>query len=224
MASIRETKRKKGTAYEVLFFIETPKGRKQRSAGTLYDKSAAEALLKQIEHKEATGRLQVPSNITLEEFCQKYLPIIASEKGWSPSYYKAVKGHLKDHILPAFGKKKMQKVTAIEVSTFFSELKKKKVMGSKYNNVPMEERPYLSGASRQTIYVQLNLLFAMAVKWGIIEENPIKSDKPANGVTKEANTWDDETASLALSSIESELLHLAVHIALFTSSHVGEIV
>jgi len=224
MASIRETKRKKGTAYEVLFFVETPKGRKQRSAGTLYDKAAAEKLLKEIEHKEATGKLQIPNSITMDEFCQKYLPIIASEKGWSPSYYKAVKGHLKDHILPAFGKKKMQKVTAIEVSTFFSELKKKKVMGSKFNNVPMEERPYLSGASRQTIYVQLNLLFSMAVKWGIIEENPVKSDKPANGVTKEASTWDDETASLALSSIESELLHLAVHIALFTSSRVGEIV
>ena len=224
MASIRETKRKKGTAYEVLFFIETPKGRKQRSAGTLYDKAAAETLLKQIEHKEATGKLQIPNSITVEEFCQKYLPIIASEKSWAPSYYQAVKGHLKDHILPAFGKKKMQKVTAIDVSTFFSDLKKKKVMGSKFNNVPMEERPYLSSASRQTIYVQLKLLFDFAVKWGIIEENPVKSDKPASGVAKEANSWDDETAALALSSIESPLLHLAVHIALFTSSRVGEIV
>jgi len=223
MASIRETKRKKGMAYEVLFFIETPKGRKQRSAGTLYDKSAAETLLQQIEYKEATGRLQIPSSITLEEFCQKYLPIIASEKGWSPSYYKAVKDHLKDHILPAFGKKKMQKITAIDISTFFSDLKKKKVMGSKFNNVPMEARPYLSASTRQTIYVQLKLLFTMAVKWAIIEENPVKSDKPASGVVKEANSWDDETAALALSSIKSSLLHLAVHIALFTSSRVGEI-
>jgi len=223
MVSIRETKRKKGTAYEVLFFIETPKGRKQRSAGTLYDKSAAETLLQQIEYKEATGKLQIPSSITMEEFCEKYLPIIASEKGWSPSYYKAEKDHLKDHILPIFGKKKLQKITAIDISTFFSDLKKKKVMGSKFNNVPMEERPYLSASTRQVIYVQLKLLFTMAVKWAIIEENPVKSDKPAKGVEKEANSWDDETAALALTSIESPLLHLAVHIALFTSSRVGEI-
>jgi len=224
MASIRETKRKKGTAYEILFFVDTPKGRKQRSAGTRYDKSAAETLLHQIEQKEASGKLQIPSNLSLEEFCKQYLPIIASEKGWSPSYYKAVKCHLKDHIFPAFGNKKMQKVTPIDISTFFSDLKKKKVRGSKFNHVPVEERPYLSASTRQTIYVQLKLLFTMAVKWGIIEENPVKSDKPASGVEKEANSWDDETAALALSSIESPLLHLAVHIALFTSSRVGEIV
>ena len=223
MASIREIERKQGIAHQVLFFIETPKGRAQRSAGTLYDKSAAETLFQQIKHKEATGKLQIPNKITVEEFCQKYLSVIASEKSWSLSYYKAVKGHLKEHILPAFSRKKMQKINSIDISTFFSDLKKKKVMGAKFNNVPMEERPYLSVSTRQSVYVQLKMLFAIAVKWGIIEENPVKSDKPTNGVAKEANSWDDETAASALSSIESPLLHLAVHIALFTSSRIGEV-
>jgi len=224
MASIRSIKRGKGTVHTVLFFVETPNGRKQRSGGSFDNIEDAKLRKLEIEYKEKKGDFIAPDRITVDEFFSQYLPVRGAEKSWSPKYYSDVKKQMKRHILPMIGDKQIQKVTPYDINTLFANLKKKKVDAPRYKNIPTDERPILAASTRQSLYVYTVCLFSAAVEWEVLEKSPVSIQKPKNEVAEEANAWNDETASLALNSIDSSLLRLAVHIGLFTSSRVGEIV
>lgn len=224
MASIRTLKGKNGNKYKVLFFVNTPSGRKQRSGGTYEDYNEAVSRKKEVEYLEDVGKLKVPDHIKVEEFFNHASPLIAAERNWTPNYYKQMKSHLRRHVFSVIGKRQVKDIKPLEITKLFVDLKNKRVASSKYQKTPMEERPFLSASLRKTVFSHVQVLFEEAVKWEVIEKTPVTMQKPADDIEGEISIWDDDTTAIALHSIDSPLLHLAVHIGLFTTSREGEIV
>lgn len=81
---------------------------------------------------------------TYQEFIDKWLPIVARKKQFSPNTYDSYESNMKNHILPYFGSRVMSTITAEDIDNFIDHLSKKpcRLQGKKRKT--QEEHPTLS--------------------------------------------------------------------------------
>jgi len=204
MASVRKRKTDEGIKYTVLYDFTDEQGvRRQKSAGTFDSKPEAEALKLEIDLKKRKNQFIDPSKETVREFIHRWLPIRAKLKKWEYSYHVTATTLLEKHVIPEIGDLSMQAVTPMHIDSMFSSLQEKRCDGPKSFHKDESEIPFLSGSTLGSIYTLVKCFFKAAVTWKLIEENPVKMDKPARDEPDEDTViWDLDMITLALSHIK----------------------
>ena len=117
---------------------------KSRNADEIYrvameykEKRAAE----QAAIEAAKAPLDIPEPVILSgedntdktygEFVEKWLPIHARKKRFSPDSYDSYRSNLDNHILPYFGKRIMSTITSEDIDNFLDYLSQKPCKGTK---------------------------------------------------------------------------------------------
>lgn len=160
---------------------------------------------------------------TYREFMQRFLPVHARSKGFSPKTYDSYVQNLETHIYPYFGDWVMSSITPQAIDDFIDYLRRKPCRGSKSYGKKASEIPTLSSPTVKKCYNILMLGFPTAKRWGYITEIP--ETTPPSEKTKKRRAWEPKRVLEVLDSIENDpLLHLAVHLGFICSLRSGEVV
>lgn len=196
--------------------------RNQRSLtfGTLEE---AELFKKTQELKIAKGKYISPSDETLNHFADRFIYVYAPTN-WGPTTYPGVVAMIHNHILSELGMLPIQSITSLTIETHMSNLRKKKVMGPKSFSKEEKEVPTLSDKTIRDIFDILRKMFAKAVEWNVIEESPVKMQRPRVKNQETRTAWTKSNIKTALANIEDEMLYDLVFMCFFCSTRSGETV
>ena len=219
MASIQSKGKKTYIVYDDL---SVKKGEKRKQIWEeVQEGKDPEIALAEFNVKRLKGKVISHSSETLAEFVQKWIEVYAPEN-WGYKTYSTNIGLVNNHIIDEIGHMKMKSVDSFTIETLIQRLRKKKVKGCKSYNKEEKDVPVLSSTTVGKVYILLNKIFAKAVEWKCIEENPVICNKPEPAKEKR-KTWSKKYVQLALQDMEDEpLLHLMVHNAFICSLRNGE--
>lgn len=158
---------------------------------------------------------------TYRQFVEKWLPIHARKKRFSPNTYDNYRSNLNNHILPYFGDQIMSSITAEDIDNFIDYLSSKPCKGSKSYGKKGVEIPVLASSSIKKCYNVLMAGYPSAKKWHYVNEVPETTSPCEKPVKRHA--WSADKVKKVLDSIQDDkLLHLAVHLAFVCSLRAGE--
>ena len=109
---------------------------------------------------------------TYREFMERFLPIHARKKNFSPKTYDSYRQNLETHIYPYFGDWVMSSITSSAIDGFIDHLFQKPCRGSKSYGKRTSEIPTLSSGTVKKCYNILTLGFETAKRWNYIAEIP----------------------------------------------------
>ena len=193
-------------------------------------KKAVEKLAQKIAAENAVATPDTPSpesednmSKTYPEFMERFLPIHARKKNFSPKTYDSYRQNLETHIYPYFGDWVMSSITSSAIDGFIDHLFQKPCRGSKSYGKHTSEIPTLSSGTVKKCYNILTLGFETAKRWNYIAEIP--NTKGPSEHYKRRKAWSSEYISKILDQIQDDpILHLSLHLAFVCSLRAGEIV
>ena len=160
---------------------------------------------------------------TYREFMERFLPIHARKKNFSPKTYDSYRQNLETHIYPYSGDWVMSSITSSAIDGFIDHLFQKPCRGSKSYGKHTSEIPTLSSGTVKKRYNILTLGFETAKRWNYIAEIP--NTKGPSEHYKRRKAWSSEYISKILDQIQDDpILHLSLHLAFVCSLRAGEIV
>lgn len=214
------------TTWSVIYYSKTEKYKNGKPKqkwinGLTYRQAQKEK--NRIESEQLEGTFTEPSKVTTEEYLMEWLSFY-KKCGNAISTCSMVEGIMLNHIIPEFGKRKLQSLTPKDMELFFLSLKTKHHCRSdyRYKNVPDDELPLLSPKTIRHIYIYFKMALDKAVEWNTLSKNPIIIPPPAVDEVEQP-AWDEDTLLDALSDIGNPLLHLCLHLAFVGSMRSGEI-
>jgi hypothetical protein len=119
-----------------------------------------------------------PSDETVGQLIERFIKIYGTQNYGLSTYRRQIR-LFDNHVIPAFGKMKVQDVSPLVIEAFIADLRKKKVSGSMAYNKPEEELPALSIGTIRLIYSAVKVLFRKAVEWKVIAVSPVICKKPS---------------------------------------------
>jgi hypothetical protein len=119
-----------------------------------------------------------PSDETVGRLIERFIKIYGTQNYGLSTYRRQIR-LFDNHVIPAFGKMKVQEISPLVIEAFIADLRKKKVGGSMAYNKPEEELPALSIGTIRLIYSAVKVLFRKAVEWEVIAVSPVICKKPA---------------------------------------------
>lgn len=159
---------------------------------------------------------------TYREFMERFLPLYARKKNFSPKTYDSYICNLNAHILPYFGDWIMSAITAQAIDDFIDHLRKKPCRGYKSYGKKASDIPMLSSPTIKKCYNILMVGFPTAKRWGYVKEIPA-STAPSEKY-KKRKAWSSVTVMEILNGMRDDpLLHLSVHLAFVCSLRAGEV-
>ena len=193
-------------------------------------KKAIEKTAQKIAAENAAATPDTPSpesednmSKTYREFMERFLPIHARKKNFSPKTYDSYRQNLETHIYPYFGDWVMSSITSSAIDGFIDHLFQKPCRGSKSYGKHTSEIPTLSSGTVKKCYNILTLGFETAKRWNYIAEIP--NTKGPSEHYKRRKAWSSEYISKILDQIQDDpILHLSLHLAFVCSLRAGEIV
>lgn len=193
-------------------------------------KKAVEKVAQKIAAENAVATPDTPSpesednmSKTYREFMERFLPIHARKKNFSPKTYDSYRQNLETHIYPYFGDWVMSSITSSAIDGFIDHLFQKPCRGSQSYGKHTSEIPTLSSGTVKKRYNILTLGFETAKRWNYIAEIP--NTKGPSEHYKRRKAWSSEYISKILDQIQDDpILHLSLHLAFVCSLRAGEIV
>jgi integrase len=155
-----------------------------------------------------------PSKLTVAEFFEQWLSVVAQQKVGCKTLDR-YKGIVKHHIVPAFGRLPLQRLTALHIETHYSRLAKE---GRKDGGK--------GGLSAQTILHHHRLIseaMQKAVAWKLRTHNPAAGVTPPTVQPREITPIDETQAAWLLTCAEGTRLHLPIMLAVSAGLRRGEI-
>lgn len=161
-------------------------------------------------------------NPTMKDFTKKYLEIM--EYILSPTTLEFYQRNIKDNVLPFFGKMRVQDIKTTDIQNYVTYLlrKRPKTRGR-------DQGQYRISTSTVKRYLTiLKSILKQAVKLGLIEDTPARSDKltvPREPKPK-IEIFSKQEAAQMLAALEREPLQFQVMIqlAIYTGARRGELV
>lgn len=199
---------------------KTSKTRRKQVYASFDTELEAEIFKAELEVKKLKGTAISPTTETLADFIPRWIAVYAPGN-WQPKTYDSSVGLLNNHVISELGHYKLQKITPFIIESFITRLRKKKCSGPKSYNKAEAEIPCLSSTTVRHVYDLLMKIFDKAVEWHIIEDNPVKCERPKKAKNKR-KAWSKNEMRAALEDIQKPLLRLSVHTAFFCSLRNGE--
>jgi integrase len=176
-------------------------------------KQAEEELHRQITLVDG-GDFVDPSKLTVAEFFDQWLTIVAAQKVGHKTYDR-YKGIVENHIVPALGRLPLQKLTALHIETHYARLAKE---GRKDGRE--------GGLSAQTLLHHHRLIseaMAKAVAWKLRTHNPAEGVTPPTVKPREVTPIDETQTAWLLTAAEGTRLYIPIMLAVSAGLRRGEI-
>ena len=215
MASIVKRKNK----FAVVYTAEDERGVKRQKWETFSTLTEAKKRKIQVEFAETTGSLTYPSAKTVSELLKEYVDLYGTNK-WSPSTFDANKGLIDNYINPNIGNMKLSDVTPRIMDHFYRNLQKVK---SKQKPFGKSTSEFITPTTIKNIHKILRSAFNQAVKWELMQRNPVENCTLPKAEEKKREIWDAETVLRALELCDDPILSLAIHLAFSCSLRIGEL-
>lgn len=174
-----------------------------------YGETQSEALEKlhvaqeqQRQGKLATGRQQTVAQFLEEDWLEK-----VHRNRIRYNSHKTYRGHLKNHVLPAFGHVKLQNLTAYQIETLYSK---------------MQQKGYKAETIR-SIHSMLHKAFSDAVRWKRLSHNICDDVQQPAAEEYEMHPLTKEQAKLLIETVKGTELEAIIPLALGTAMRAGEI-
>ncbi|MCZ7628862.1 MAG: site-specific integrase [Microthrixaceae bacterium] len=234
---------KKGNNYYAVVYdgVDPGTGKKRRTwvpAGTR--RSDAEKVLAAEIKRRHDGEPTPTEKLTLGQYLtERWLPIQKSRV--RPSTYDSYRRTIDLHVIPALGRRPLDKLTAEDLDLFYAMLltegrkkptakKAKALKGRKAKDADgenEEEKPVgLSPKTVRNIHLMLNKAMADAQRKGIVIRNVVAlADAPTFKNRQEGNikAWTVEQLRTFLDAVRDHRLHPAFHLSSHTGMRRGEV-
>ncbi len=233
---------KKGNRYYAVIYdgIDPGTGKKRRrwiAAGTR--RSDAEKVLAAEIKRRHDGEPVPTEKLTLGQYLtERWLPIQKSRV--RASTYDSYRRNIDLHVLPALGRRPLDKLAAEDIDLFYATLLtegRKKPIGKKpkgkasrataVDGEDEEEKPVgLAPKTVRNIHLMLNKAMADAQRKGIVIRNVVSlADAPSLKNRQEGNikAWDVDQLRTFLNAVRDHRLHPAFHLSSHTGMRRGEV-
>jgi integrase len=176
-------------------------------------KKEAEKLLAQRIHEVNSGKYVEDTPLTLEDFLWQWLTAHAATEV-SPATYVQYEQLVRNHIAPKLGKHRVDKITPLQIKTFYAEARKS---GRK------DGQGGLSGATVRHFHILLKQAFKQGIRWRVIRENPCDLlDAPQIG-HQDRHPVDEATLVQLLDAAQGTTIWIPVVLAAGTGMRRGEV-
>lgn len=217
---------KKGRNYYAVVYdgIDPATGRKRRRwvpAGTR--RADAERILADLIRRKYDGEPVPTERLTVAEYLTgRWLPVQRTRL--RPSTFDSYRRNIELHVIPALGRRPLDKLTADDLDVFYAELL---TNGDRRVRRRDEETPKgLAPKTVRNIHVMLNKALGDAARKGLVARNPVAlADPPSTSSRKraEVKAWDADQLVVFLDAIGSHRLAPAFVLAAHTGMRRGEI-
>lgn len=174
-------------------------GKRIKKTKTVHVKNmtlAKKELAKFIVEVEA-GQYISPQKMSFEQFVQnEWFPKYA-EKNLALTTRKKYMTHLRNHIFPVFGRRKLQDIKTLHLVTFMNDLQEK---GERKDGMDGK----LSGSTLFDIYKVLRSIFSRATEWKAISANPMDGVKPPKVKKREPQFYGEDEARIVIQALYEE--------------------
>lgn len=177
--------------------------RKTVSAKSQEDLQEKMAALKAAQH---TGMLADAGGLTVKDYLDRWAE--AKERdGVKPNTLRSYRDTARLYLTPALGRKKLEKLTPLDVEGLLTALKKQ-------------------GKSAQIMSYSLRVLkmaLRQAVRWQMVPRNVAEAIKAPKVTRPELHVWTPEQVAAFIDASQAHRLHAAFYLALMTGMRRGEL-
>jgi len=216
MASIVKRKSK----YAVVYTAPDEHGNKKQHWETFASMADAKKRKKAIEDLIEKGSFVVPTVKTLKELLDEYISVYGINT-WAASTYEGNKGLIDNYINPIIGKLPLTEINTRLINKYYQDLLTVKVKMSA--NYSYRRNEYVSPATVRSIHKVLRCAFNQAVKWELIDHNPVLNCTLPKKEETHRDIWDSETLFKAIELCTEPILSLAMNLAFSCSLRMGEL-
>ena len=211
---------KRGNSFCVVYSYTSENGERKQKWETFHNNEDALKRKKEIEYKQSIGKFKAPSCTTLDDLLAEYVELYGKNK-WAMMSYGNNTSLINHYISPIIGSLKLYEITPHLLERYYQALQRTpsvhRITDPKY------EVKYIKIPTIQKIHKLLSSAFNQAVKWGIIESNPVKrAEMPTYKKTKRA-IWDSSTLMLVNQVCKDDRLKLCINLAFACSLRIGEL-
>ena len=218
MASIVQRKGK----YCVVYLYTNDEGKRKQKWETYKTYEEAKKRRTEVEYREQIGKLVMPKCATMEDLVREFIANYGKNK-WALSTYESNVGILEHYVIPQIGKMKLKDITPRMLERFYQSLLTtpavRKCTDKKYAKYSRTVAP----ETIKRVHKLLHSCFNQAVRWELVDRNPVTYATPPESQLKEREIWTVETLDKALSLCEDPRLKLAINLAFSCSLRIGEL-
>lgn len=215
MASIQKRKNNK---FSVVYSVTDKDGNKRQKWETFESSAEAKKRKNEIEYQQYTGTFIVPTATTVAELMEKYCSLYGVQK-WAMSTYHSRKGLIYNYIIPLIGEYKLTDITPLMMDSFYQSLSKVKAKSTLNRK---SRTQFLSAHTIREIHKLLRSAFGQAVKWELMQKNPVLNATLPKHEPQKREIWTAETLLKALELCDDDILSLAINISFSCSLRMGE--
>lgn len=151
-------------------------------------RSQAEArrALGELKQQHASGELVAPSRLTVGEHLANWLE--ANAGNWRPSTAAGYEGIVRNYLVPVWGNRKLQTLTAADIARQYGRWRE-------------------AGVGARTlaiIHARLHRALRQAVHWGLIPRNPADAVEPPRSTYRRPQLWTPEQTRQFVGSLDGE--------------------
>lgn len=213
---LRRRKTKDGYSWQIIIELEQDPvtGKRNRIFKTVPDctKKEAEKIMRGMLSELDNKTFVRDSGITVAEFLSEWLnTYIKPHK--SPTTIRGYEANINNYIIPAFGKVKLQNLTAIDIQKFYNELKKESPLSGKA----------MSPKSIRNIHMNLNAALKKAVMLEIIKKNPAEYIELERCKQYQAKVYDSVELRKLCEAVKGADLETGIMILIWLGLRRGEL-
>jgi len=176
-------------------------------------KKDAEKRLSELLNQLDNGTFMKPSKTTLGEYLEKWL----NDYVWSNLAPRTAEGYesiIRCHIIPAMGSIPLSQLKPEHLQRYYSE----KLSGGRYDG-----KGDLSRTTVSHHHTCLHRALKMALKWGLINQNPADAVTPPRPQRSEIRTMSEDDLNKFLEAAQETPYYALFYLALFTGMRRSEI-
>jgi len=216
MATIIKRKKK----YSVVYSYQDENGDKKQKWETFGNHKEALKRKNEVEYKKQTNDFKPPSKTvyTIRELLYDFV-ILYGKNNWALSTYGMNKALIDNYINPKIGDLLITNVTARTIEEFYSDLKVTPAVARKGH----KNKNMITLHTIHEIHKILRCAFNQAVKWEMLEKNPVANASKPKFQYKKREIWTLENIKKALETCDDAKLALALQFAFVCTMRLGEI-
>ena len=204
--------------YCVVYNYINQKGQRKQKWETYKTLAEAKARQKVVEYKTEIGSFMVPQCKTVNELMAEYVELYGKNK-WAMSTYSGNVALIEHYVKPMIGSMKLEEVTPRVLEKYYQKLLTMKAVQKKNT----KKNQNISAGTVREIHKLLRSCFGQAVKWELLEKNPVALAEVPKVKRKKREIWTAETLFHAIEVCEDPRLRLALHLTFACSLRIGEL-
>lgn len=204
--------------YSVVYRYIDEKGEEHQKWETFGSLQEAKKRKAQIEYEQENNTFIVPSAKTLRELLDEYMSTYGVNT-WAMSTYDTNSAVIRNYVNPVIGDMKLENITPRVMDQYYRNLLSMKAV---VTNCKHPSSEYVTAKTVRQIHKVLRTAFGQAVKWELMDRNPVEHATLPKCEKVERKIWTGEDLMRAIEVCEDDDLYLAINLAFSCSLRLGE--